>query len=174
MVSGAVGRHLRQGMSGWTFRWVGTRRVALPYVSSCPPLKTVRTTFMVYGLTPAVPLRARTKRSFPFRQLHSAFPVDSLRLRWVPLVRSFRRLGAFAMGQMPRVHGFPVRRLLRPIRHCLRHRSFVGLSLTYFPPSFASSDSFPCSLWRTPTRYCRWRVADCPIRSLRLPNVGPG
>src|SRR5215470_19799178 len=37
--------------------WVGTRRVALPYVSSCPPLKTVRTTFMVYGLTPAVILR---------------------------------------------------------------------------------------------------------------------
>src|ERR687888_348483 len=38
-------------------RWVGTRRVALPYVSSCPPLKTVRTTFMVYGLAPAVSLR---------------------------------------------------------------------------------------------------------------------
>src|SRR5262245_48886576 len=37
--------------------WVGTRRVALPYVSSCPPLKTVRTTFMVYGLAPAVILR---------------------------------------------------------------------------------------------------------------------
>src|SRR4030095_7994386 len=112
--------------------WVGTRRVAVPYVSSCPPLKTVRTTFMVYGLAPAVPLRVPTKRSFPFRQLHSAFPVDSLRVRWIPLVRSFRRLGAFAMGQMPRVHGFPVRRLLRPIRHFLRHRSFVGVALTYF------------------------------------------
>jgi len=90
-------------------RWVGTRRVALPYVSSCPPLKTVRTTFMVYGLTPAVPLRARTKRSFPFRQLHSAFPVDSLRVRWVPLVRSFRRLGAFAFSPHPGVRGFPTR-----------------------------------------------------------------
>ena len=33
---------------------------------------------MVYGLAPTVPLRARTKRSLPFRQLHSAFPVDSL------------------------------------------------------------------------------------------------
>ena len=161
-------------MSGSGFRWVGTRRVALPYVSSCPPLKTVRTTFMVYGLAPAVPLRACTKRSFPFRQLHGAFPVDSSRVRWVPLVRSFRRLGAFAMGQMPRVHGFPVRRLLRPIRHCLRHRSFVGLSLTYFPPSFASSDSFPCSLWRTPTRRGRWRIVNCPIRSLRLPRRSMG
>ena len=67
---------------------------------------------MVYGLAPAVPLRARTKRSFPFRQLHSAFPVDSLRVRWVPLVRSFRRLGAFAMGKIPRVDSFPVLRLL--------------------------------------------------------------
>src|SRR5215467_8981244 len=57
--------------------WVGTRRVALPYVSSCPPLKTVRTTFMVYGLAPAVLLRARTKRPFPFLQLRSAFPADS-------------------------------------------------------------------------------------------------
>src|SRR5262249_48103722 len=43
--------------------WVGTRRVALPYVSSCPPLKTVRTTFMVYGLAPAVILRG--PRSVP-------------------------------------------------------------------------------------------------------------
>jgi len=169
-----TGWHSRQGMPGVPFRWVGTRRVALPYVSSCPPLKTVRTTFMVYGLAPAVPLRARTKRSFPFRQLHSAFPVDSLRVRWVPLVRSFRRLGAFAMGQMPRVHGFPVRRLLRPIRHFLRHRSFVGVALTYFPPSFASSESFPCSLWRTQSRRGRWRIVNGPIRSLRLPRRGMG
>ena len=71
---------------------------------------------MVYGLTPAVPLRARTKRSFPFRQLHGAFPVDSSRVRWVPLVRSFRRLGAFASSPYPAVHGFPVLRLLCPIR----------------------------------------------------------
>jgi len=33
------------------------------HVSSCPPLKTVRTTFMVYGLAPAVVLRA--SRSVP-------------------------------------------------------------------------------------------------------------
>ena len=38
------------------------------------------------------------KRLFPFRQLHSAFPVDSLRVRWVPLVPSFHRLGAFAVS----------------------------------------------------------------------------
>ena len=50
------------------------------------------------------------KRLFPFLQLHSAFPVDSLRVRWVPLVRSFHRLGAFAFSPHPGVHGFPVRR----------------------------------------------------------------
>ena len=69
--------------------------------------------------------------------------MDSLRVRWVPLLQSFQRLGAFAMGQMPRVHGFPVRRLLRPIRHFLRHRSFVGVTLTYFPPSLSSFRKLP-------------------------------
>jgi hypothetical protein len=141
---------------------------------SQPPLKTVRTTFMVYGLAPAVSLRARTKRSFPFRQLHSAFPVDSLRVRWVPLVRSFRRLGAFALGQMPRVHGFPVRRLLRPLRHFLRHWSFVRVSLTYFPPSFASSESFPCSPCKTPTDRVRWCVPIVPSTLCGFPAYAQG
>jgi hypothetical protein len=104
--------------------WVGPRRVALPYVSSCPPLKTVRTTFMVYGLAPAVPLRVPTKRSFPFLQLHGAFPADSLRVRWIPLVRSFRRLGAFATSPHPAVRGFPTLRLLCPIRLCWRALAF--------------------------------------------------
>jgi hypothetical protein len=67
---------------------------------------------MVYGLAPAVILRAHTKRSFPFLQLHSAFPVDSLRVRWVPLLRSFRKLGAFALEIFPRVPSFPELRLL--------------------------------------------------------------
>jgi hypothetical protein len=100
--------------------WVGTRRVALPYVSSCPPLKTVRTTFMVYGFTPAGLLRNSTQRSFPFRQLHRTSPVDSLRVRWVPLVRSFRRLGAFASSPHPGVPSCPGFRRLCPIRLCLR------------------------------------------------------
>jgi len=50
--------------------------------------------------------------------------VDSLRVRWVPLLQSFHRLGAFAMGPHPRVHGFPVRRLLCPIRLCVRALAF--------------------------------------------------
>ena len=78
------------------------------------------------------------KRLFPFLQLHSAFPMDSLRVRWVPLVPSFQRLGAFAFSPHPGVHGSPVLRLLRPIRHFLRHWGFVGVSLTYSPLPFAS------------------------------------
>jgi hypothetical protein len=50
--------------------------------------------------------------------------VDSLRVRWVPLFQSFRRLGAFAMGAHPRVHGFPVLRLLCPIRLFVRALAF--------------------------------------------------
>ena len=79
---------------------------------------------MVYGLAPAVLLRARTKRPFPFLQLRSAFPADSLRVRWVPLFRSFRRLGAFAFSPHPDVHGFPVLRLLCPIRLFLKASGF--------------------------------------------------
>ena len=83
------------------------------------------------------------KRLFPFLQLHSAFPVDSLRVRWGPLVPSFQRLGACAFSPPPGVHGFPVLRLLRPIRHFLRHRGFVGGSLTYFPLPFTSIKKLP-------------------------------
>ena len=78
------------------------------------------------------------KRLFPFLQLHSAFSVDSLRVRWVPLFPSFQRLGAFAISPHPGVRGFPTLRLLCPNRLLMRHWSFVGLSLAYFPPSFAS------------------------------------
>ena len=102
--------------------------------------------------------------------------MDSLRVRWVPLLPVFPQArGLRHRGTSPRVHGFPVLRLLRPIRHFLRHRSFVGVSLTYFPPSFASlQKALPCSLWRTQTRRCRWRIVNCPIRSLRLPRRSMG
>ena len=155
--------------------WVGTRRVALPYVSSCPPLKTVRTTFMVYGLTPAVPLRVPTKRSFPLRQLHGAFPADSLRVRWGPLVRSFRRRGAFATSPHPAVHGFPTLRLLCPIRLCWRALAFCwGLPcLPSHSPSHPAS-SLPCSTWRTQPRWLRWHVPRGPVHAVWLPSTGIG
>jgi hypothetical protein len=64
------------------------------------------------------------KRLFPFLQLHSAFPVDSLRVRWVPLFPSSQRLGAFAFSPHPGVRGFPTRRLLCPCRLFLRALAF--------------------------------------------------
>ena len=88
--------------------------------------------FMVRFLIPPVEHRAcdfhRTRRStfgrspwtsmkrlFAFLQLHSTFPVDSLRVRWVPLFPSFQRLGAFAFSPHPGVRGFPTLRLLCPL-----------------------------------------------------------
>jgi hypothetical protein len=50
--------------------------------------------------------------------------VDSLRVRWVPLVRSFRRLGAFAVSPHPGVPSFPGLRLLCPIRLLLGALAF--------------------------------------------------
>ena len=83
------------------------------------------------------------KRQLPFRPhapMHSsvlhplspAYPPsgDSLRVRWVlgalsPLcTASSQRLGAFAISPPPGVHGFPVLRLLCPIRLCVRALAF--------------------------------------------------
>ena len=64
------------------------------------------------------------KRRFPFRQFHRCPPVYSLRVHWGPLVPSSHRLGAFALSPHPGVHGFPVRRLLCPIRLFLRALAF--------------------------------------------------
>ena len=41
--------------------------------------------------------------------------------------------------------------------------NFVGVSLTYFPPSFASFTKSPVFARRTQTRYCRWRVFCLPL-----------
>jgi len=70
--------------------------------------------------------------------------VDSLRVRWVPLLRSFHRLGAFAFSPHPGVHGFPVLRLLRPIRHLPRSLEFrPGSPLSYCPLSFPFLGQLP-------------------------------
>ena len=95
---------------------------------------------MASGSAPLIVLHGVTmKRRVPFRQFHRYPPVYSLRVHWVPLFPSSQRLGAFAFSPHPGVHGFPVLRLLRPIRHFLWHRGFVGVSLTYSPLPFASS-----------------------------------
>ena len=94
---------------------------------------------MASGSAPLIVLHGVSmKRRVPFRQFHRYPPVDSFRVHWVPLFPSFQRLGAFACSPHPGVHGFPGRRLLRPIRHFLRHWGFVGVSLPYSPLPFAS------------------------------------
>ena len=60
--------------------------------------------------------------------------MDSLRVRWVPLLPSFHRLGAFAISPHPGVHGFPVLRLLCPIRLFLKASEFRW-ALAYLLPT---------------------------------------
>jgi hypothetical protein len=54
----------------------------------------------------------------------------------------------------------------------------IGVSLGSTLPTSHSpshpSGSFPCSVCRTQAERCRWRVADCPFRSLRLPSRPQG
>ena len=90
---------------------VGKRKARYPcgYVSSRSPFRTVREAFTSYGSTPSVILHGfvSMKRLFPFLQFHGTFSVFGLRLHWVPLVPSFRRLGTFAFSSHPGVRGFP-------------------------------------------------------------------
>ena len=124
--------------------WVGARRVALLYVSSRPPLRTVRAAFTAHGSAPLVNLPSKAmKRRFPLRPpsqmpssvLHPLSPAYPL--IWVQLARSLgtwfavslctsssQRLGAFAISPHPGGHGFPVRRLLCPIRLSVRALAF--------------------------------------------------
>ena len=99
------------------------------------------------------------KRRFPFRQFHRYPPVYSLRVHWVPLCPSSHRLGAFAISPHPGVHGFPVLRLLCPIRLSMRALAFrwgLPYLLTHSPSH--PSRSLPCSTWKTQTERDRWRV----------------
>ena len=54
----------------------------------------------------------------------------------------------------------------------------IGVSLgAPFPPRHSPSQPsgrFPCAQCRTQTRWGRWRVATCPVRSLRLPSPEVG
>ena len=70
--------------------------------------------------------------------------MDSLRVRWVPLLQSFRRLGAFASGTHPHVDGVTVLGLLRPIGHLPRSLEFrPGSPLSYCPLSFPFLGQLP-------------------------------
>jgi len=80
---------------------------------------------MASGSTPVIDLHGVTmKRRFPWRPFHRYPPVDSLRVHWGPLFPSSHRRGAFAVSPYPGVHGFPVRRLLCPIRLFVKALTF--------------------------------------------------
>src|SRR6266849_349107 len=105
--------------------WVATRRGLNKPVSSSPPLRTGRATWMASGSAPLIGLHGvPMKRRFPLRQFHRSPPVDSLRVHWGPLFPSSQRRGAFAISPHPGVHSFPVRRLLCPIRLFVRALAF--------------------------------------------------
>jgi hypothetical protein len=154
--------------------WVGARRVALLYVSSRPPFRTARTTFMVCGSTPVIILHGGTrKRRVPCRQFHRYPPVYRLRVHWLPVFPSSHKLGAFALGTHPRVGGFPARRLLRPIRHSLQASGFrPGSPPSYCPLPLASCKELP--VFSLEDSHETRQVAcssPCPSRSLRLPSL---
>src|SRR5688572_26759817 len=99
-------RRITHAMSGHRKRepgsWIGTRRVTLPHVSSSPPFRTVRAAFTAYGSAPAVLLPGTHQEAS--RRLSPAsteYTVDSLRVRWVPLLRSFRRLDVRFVNPVP-------------------------------------------------------------------------
>ena len=105
--------------------WVATRRGLYKPVSSSPPFRTGLAALTASGSAPLINLHGVTmKRRFPFRQVHRYPPVYSLRVHWVPLLPSSQRRGAFAVSPCPGVHGFPVLRLLCPIRLSWRALAF--------------------------------------------------
>ena len=90
--------------------WVGTRRVATctfphpPRLEPCVRLSPHTAQHLRSFSVVILPHEAFLPISAAPRY---AFPVYSLRVRCIPLVRSSRGLGAFAMGSVPRVSGFP-------------------------------------------------------------------
>jgi hypothetical protein len=116
---------------------------------------------MASGSTPVIVLHGDTmKPRFPCRQFHRRPPMYSSRVHWVPLFPSAHRRGAFAVSPHPGVHGFPVRRLLCPIRLCMRALAFRwGLPSLLLHSPYHPSRRLPCSPWKTQTARDRWRVS---------------
>ena len=91
----------------------------------------------------------------------------------LPHAPALPRLGAFAMGNIPRVSGFPGLRLLRPIRHFPRALEFrPGSPPSYCPLPFTSLKKLP--VFSMENSNGTMEVAcfsPCPVRSLRLPSL---
>src|SRR5215831_7932050 len=112
-----------------------------PPLVAVPSVRDTAHAFTAPGLAPAILLRdPHAPRSVPshFLSIPSTFPVDSLRVRCVPLFRPFRRRGAFAVRPHPGVRGFPTFRLLRPIRLPMKASAFPTALAFLLPPALAS------------------------------------
>ena len=80
---------------------------------------------------------------------YTACTVDSLRVRCIPWLQSFHRLGAFACSPHPGVHSLPGCRLLCPIRLASLASSFRE---TFPPHSFPTALRIPRGVSRVPRR----------------------
>ena len=138
------------------------------HVSSSPPLRTRRATFTAPGSTPVVLLQGQHPEAFlRISPAYTDFTVDSLRVRWIPLLQSFHRLGAFAMGTHPRVHGFPVRRLLCPIR---LSPGASSIRETFPSHYFPTALTIPRGVSRVPHGRLTWNEGGGVFLSLPLPR----
>src|SRR5215469_3532253 len=114
----------------------GVYHIPMPCLhgATMPPVRPVRETFASYGSR----ARDMTKKvHFASSTVHS--PWTALRVRWVPLycfptlsLMPFAMCVAFLRSDYYALFDFP-----------MWPRSFVGLSLTYFPPSFTSTMGSP-------------------------------
>ena len=114
--------------------------------------------------------RARVRRNIT----HPMYGIISWRIRvWLPHAPALPRLGAFAMGKIPRVSGFPGLRLLRPIRHSSQASGCrPGAPPSYCPPPFTSWEKLPVfSIEDSDGTIQVACSSPSPVRSLRLPSL---
>src|SRR5215813_924989 len=134
------------------YGWVATRRGLNKPVSSSPPFKTVRTTFMVYGLAPAVPLR--DPRSVPSHFASSPGVHPWTACAFAGYLWSGLSTG---LGPSPSVlilvyAALPRSDYYAPSDFPGRYRIFIRLSPSYFHPPYQPSWNLPCSHCRTQMR----------------------
>src|SRR5713226_96964 len=145
--------------------WVGTGRVALRYVSPCPPLD------------PYVRLSPHTAHDRGILRERSISPAP----RCIP----HGQLCAFAgylctvsrpspSGPSPCARFSRTRTTMPYLTACRDSEVLDRVSPTYFHPPSHPLQALPCSQQRTQTRWFRWRVIECPIRALRLPSPMQG
>ena len=115
------------------------------HVSSSPPFRTVRMVFTAHDSTPAVLLHGGNHEVFlRISPASPEYTVDSLRVRLVPLLQSFCRLGAFALGGLPVYTAFPCSDSSAPSDSPLSPRAFVKrFPLTTSPLHFPSTEDSP-------------------------------